>query len=148
MIDFKALRKKVKDARINTESASSEGNEVATVSIIRGKLAHAEDDSDRFELMGMIAEEYARSGHFAEERNTIRSLISEFPDMPLAYITYSSYLRNEGGLDAALQIAEAGLEKSKAKKSFVRSAYNNLARVAREAGQYELLESILNRPGF
>ncbi len=139
MFDRNKMRKRLKELRL------VEGEELpASIGYLLGLIESTADEETRFELYGLLSNEYARLGMRAEATMAMENCAREFSQDPVSWIALAEHLIFiDNNYAAAKEVVQTAISKAKESGHFLRHAYNNLARVARNLEDYKLLEETL-----
>lgn len=115
------------------------------VTYLKSILMRTGDVWERFELWGMVRDEYARVGQFDKQIAAIREAARELPDEPLPWASLAETLWGHGHLDESRVVIEDALQKAYQKGRFVRYTLGARARIARTLGDSALFVDTLKR---
>lgn len=118
----------------------------ASVAFVKSLVGEADSDSDWVVAMTLLMSEYSWHGMKVEEEETARAILDRFPDEPMAYINLASCLSASLGKSSeAVEVALLGVSVSRKQQKFQRHALQTLARTAKAARSYGVVEDAIKQ---
>jgi len=143
--DLMSLKRKL--AKLRAEYRAGQDNEdPPSIKFLRSLRTESLEDSEFIVLTTLLESECSRFGLLDECESLKRQMVARFPDDPVPWIGLAGFLlhfRNDP--EEARTIVEMAIEKAEKKGHFLRHAYNTRARIARQLGDYSLLEDTLEK---
>jgi len=118
----------------------------ASVLFLENLVTEADSESSWVIAMTLLESEYSWYGMKVEEEQTAREVLRRFPDEPMAYINLATCLATSlDKPDEAVDVALSGVSVSKEKGVFRRHALQTLARIAKAARRYSIVENVIKQ---
>lgn len=148
MNSSETLRKEVKRLRIAYQENPGRYVKPPSIEYLEDLLkttGACEDDYDVFDLYGSLCMEYIKYKMYANALEILETRAKRYKDNPISWISLAEHLNFfEKNYSEAKRISLIAIQVAKQNGKFLRYAYNNLARAARNLGDYELLESSIS----